>query len=390
MRRRFGAADLALVACLGAASVAPALRVAPVDLPPRLSDREFWGLVNDDSEPGGYFPSDNFVSNETLFQTVIPALQRRTRPGGVYLGVGPDQNFTYVVALQPKIAFVIDIRRQNLLEHLMYKALLELSADRADFLSRLFSRKRPPGLGPKATALELLEASFNALPDPTLYRANLAAILATLKKHGFTLSPDDESGIVYVYGTFFAAGPAITYSFSQTRVSFGRGFGGRGFGGRGMPNYADLMLANDGDGVRRSYLATEANFTVLKTIERDNLLVPLVGNFAGDKAIRAVGRYLKAHGATVTAFYLSNVEQYLFQDPATWKTFYANVGALPLDGASTFIRSCFQGCGGTQVPFSGRGRAIRGVQLLEPITDLLAALKNGKINSYSDVITRSK
>ena len=60
-------------------------------------------------------------------------LKQDTKPGGVYLGVGPDQNFTYILALQPKIAFIIDIRRQNMLQHLMYKALIEISKDRADF-----------------------------------------------------------------------------------------------------------------------------------------------------------------------------------------------------------------------------------------------------------------
>ena len=98
----------------------------------------------------------------------------------------------------------------------------------------------------------------------------------------------------------------MTYSSGQL-AGGGRGFGGRF--GRGMPNYADLMLANDGEGVDRSYLATEDRFAALKAFEQRNLLVPVVGDFAGDKAIHAVGRYLKQHGAIVGAFYLSNVEQ---------------------------------------------------------------------------------
>src|SRR5262245_13142850 len=95
-------------------------------LPDRLSDSEFWTLISESSEPGGYFRSDNFVSNESAFQHVIPVLKKRIKPGGVYVGVGPEQNFTYVAALGPKLAFVVDIRRQNMLLHLMYKALFEL------------------------------------------------------------------------------------------------------------------------------------------------------------------------------------------------------------------------------------------------------------------------
>ena len=129
-----------------AACVPPAPRAeAQEGMPQKLSDEAFWKMVTEFSEPNGFFRSDNFVSNEVTFQHVIPDLLRTVPPGGVYLGVGPDQNFTYIVALRPKVAFIVDIRRGNLLQHLMYKALIETSTDRADFLAKLFARPRPPG-----------------------------------------------------------------------------------------------------------------------------------------------------------------------------------------------------------------------------------------------------
>jgi hypothetical protein len=109
-------------------------------LPAELSDKAFWQLIVDVSEPDGHFEDENFVSNEMGYQRVMPRLQEAVQPGGVYVGVGPEQNFSYIAALRPKMAFVVDIRRQNMIEHLMYKALFELSEDRVDFLSRLFSR----------------------------------------------------------------------------------------------------------------------------------------------------------------------------------------------------------------------------------------------------------
>ncbi len=120
----------------------PASRsVAPI--PVRLADSELWSMVSTFSEPGGMFRFENFLSNEIYFQDVIPALKSRVKPGGIYMGVGPEQNFTYIVAVQPRIAFITDIRRQNMLELMMYKALFELAPNRADFISLLFSRKRP-------------------------------------------------------------------------------------------------------------------------------------------------------------------------------------------------------------------------------------------------------
>src|SRR5215471_18112072 len=109
-----------ILVCLGvvfvthnplSAPVADDAARVPDRLPSELSNQEFWGVIEAFSEPNGYFRSDNFLSNESDLQTVIPRLSERLKPGGVYIGVGPEQNFTYLVAFQPKISFIVDIRR---------------------------------------------------------------------------------------------------------------------------------------------------------------------------------------------------------------------------------------------------------------------------------------
>lgn len=301
--------------------------LAADSLPATLSDEEFWKLVVDSSEADGFFRSDNLMSNEAGFQEVVPELLRTSKPGRVYLGVGPEQNFTYIAAVRPSMAFIVDIRRGNLDLQLMYKALFELSVDRADFVSRLFAQKRPDGLTATSTAAEIFAAFSNVEPSDTLYKENLSTIQQHLvATHGFPLSRQDLDGIEYVYRVFYSFGPRIRYS-SSTASS-----------GPYQPTYASLMTATDARGQPRGYLASEENFQILKDLERRNLVVPLIGNFGGPKAIRAVGRYLKERGATVSAFYLSNVEQYLRMD-GIWRDFCGNVAALPLDETSTFIRS---------------------------------------------------
>jgi len=135
----------------------------------------------------------------------------------VYLGVGPEQNFTYIVATKPAMAFIVDIRRGNLDLHLMYKALFELSADRAEFVSRLFSKKRPEGLTAKSTSAEIFSAIGPITATPAMFNENLQAIDNLLtRKHGFALSEDDLEGIKYVYNAFFAYGPKIQYSSTSS------------------------------------------------------------------------------------------------------------------------------------------------------------------------------
>jgi hypothetical protein len=334
-------------------------------VPEKLSDQEFWRLSSEFSEPNGYFQSDNLVSNERLFQQVVPTLLRQ-RGRGAYLGVAPDQNFTFIVALDPRIAFIVDIRRGNLHEQLMYKALFELSSDRASFCSRLFARKRPDGLGTLSTVRDLLGAFANVPASDALYRENLKLIQEHLTRtHGFPLTEEDLKGIDYVYGMFVKFGPDITYQ-SSNGVAPPAATPSRAFFSRNMPTYADLQTATDMDGQNRGYLASEENFRMLKNFETRNLLVPVVGDFAGPRALRSVGQYLAEHGTTITAFYVSNVEQYLFQN-GVWQNFYRNVMTMPLDDGSVFIRS------------------IGGSELLDPIRPLLRDVAEGKVQTYLDL-----
>jgi hypothetical protein len=362
----------------GSLALVPARVPPPVTLPQRLSDQEFWRISTELSEPGGYFRSENLVSNEHTFQYVIPALKRRVRTGGVYLGVAPDQNFTYIVATAPRMAFIVDIRRGNLLQHLMYKAIFELSADRAEFVSRLFAKPRPAGASTSMTAGELFALYQTAATSEHLYRQNVRAIRDQLtRRHGFALSPDDLDQIESICFAFFWDGPSLRYS---TRP----GFGGRSFG-NSFPTYEELMVQTDWDGVAHGYLASEANFRWLKGMQERNLIVPVVGDFAGPKALRAVGQYVRKHQANVSAYYVSNVEQYLFQD-GLFDAFARNVGTLPLDETSTFIRSVSRRFGypGPLIGSDGRASA------LDPIQAFVKDAAAGRILTYSDINTRSR
>ena len=302
---------------------------AASSIPASLTDQEFWALSRDASEPNGYFRSENLTSNEMLYETVIPDLVRRTRPGGVYLGVGPEQNFTYIAALRPSLAVIVDVRRGNLLIQLLYKALFEMARDRAEFVSLLFARSVPATVTRTSSAAEIFEAFSGETASDVLYRDTLMDVEERLTvTHHLPLTDEDLHGIESIYRVFYRSGFAVRFS----------------------PTYADLMTATDADGVARSFLATEAAFAAVKDLEVRNLVVPVVGDFAGSRAIRRIGDYLSAHGAVVSAFYLSNVEQYLYQD-GKGAAFCHNVATLPLDGASTFIRSASRAGFGRRLDF---------------------------------------
>lgn len=342
-------------------------------------------MVQTFSEPSGYFLSENFVSNEMGLQQVISRLRPVMPPGGVYLGVGPEQNFTYMAALKPRIAFIVDIRRQNLLQHLWYKAVFEMSPTRAAFLSRLFARPLPPAIALAANdalSADSLVAMLERTPrDSAMFTRTFRDVRASLTTvHRFTLDSSDLATLSYVDSVFYLSGPSLNYSSGQ---------GGNANSFRRMPTFAMIAGTTDENGQNLGFLGTDSAYRVVRDMHRRNLIVPVVGNFSGPHALRSVGAWLAERGARVGAFYVSNVEQYLWRQGDDWNRFYANVGALPIDDDSRFIRST----SGGMRSFAGAtntGPVMMMTQLLSPVGPLVQAARAGELMGYQDVIARSR
>ncbi len=205
---------------------------AAASLPAKLSSEEFWKLSNDISEPGGYFRiTDNYTSNESEIGQLFTMLREQGKTGGVYIGVGPEQNLTYIAAIKPAMAFVIDIRRQAVMQHLMFKAMFEMSKDRIDFISLLFAKPRPAGLDDSMPIQKIWETYFTVPTDPALADKTKARVVERLTKtHSFTFNDDEKAQLNGVLDAFVQFGPAITT----------RGSAGRGGGGGGSLGFADL------------------------------------------------------------------------------------------------------------------------------------------------------
>jgi hypothetical protein len=314
------AACLALFLSCAALSIAAC---AGSDVPEALSDQEFWTLVETLSEPPGSFAlSENFVSNEPR---LAENARRLRAAGGIYIGVGPEQNFTYIARIRPAMAFIIDIRRENLNLHLLYKALFEASIDRADFVSRLFSRPRPAGLHSTAT-VEAIFSQYESVPPSADLLTKTAALvrdrLLTVRK--LPLTEPDLAWIDRALKAFHDDGPRIQF------------WGARSVDTETVrPSYRELMTSLDWSGQTRSFLASEGAFRFVQKLHSRNLIVPVVGDFAGPTAIRRVGDYVRTHGDVVQTFYGSNVGVYLNNQQT--RAFCGNLASLPATRRAWFI-----------------------------------------------------
>jgi hypothetical protein len=162
-------------------------------------------------------------------------------------------------------------------------------------------------------------------PGFNLYDRSVREIRARLlDTHKLPLAEQDVEWIGQAMRAFYTDGPDIHYGRSLARDAAG-------------PSYRTLMTAIDTGGESRSYLATEEAFAFIKDLQARNTIVPVVGDFAGPRAIRATGDYIRKHGEVVEAFYSSNVEVYLNREKLT--AFCRNLASLPFEWSTPFIDS---------------------------------------------------
>jgi hypothetical protein len=339
--------------------------------PDSLSAAEFSRLVSEFSEEGGYFRSDNFTSNESSYLHIVDKLKQLGTTGGAYIGVGPEQNFTYIAKTRPRIAFIVDIRRQAIIQHLMYKAIFHLASNRTQFLSLLFSKPLPKDKAPSSNASinELLNFFSQTPGDEKTFAANLSAIRKAIQDDfKFPLSEGDQSSLEYVYKNFYNEGLDISYRIE-------------GYLSTRFPNLKEIIAETDLNGKQGNFLAVKDDYEFVRSLHRKNLIIPVVGDFGGKKALAAVADYLRKSGFTVTAFYTSNVEQYLF-DSRSFDAFVENVRRLPINDKSLFIRAA-----AGRYPHPARLPGHRLTTLLQQMTVFLKDYDEKRYQSYYDLVT---
>jgi hypothetical protein len=328
------------------------------------------------SEPAGYFDTDNLISNESSYLHPVGTLRALGVRGGAYIGVGPDQSFSYIAAIRPRIAYLIDIRRDNMIQHLMFKALFQRSRNRLEYLCRWLGYSVPRDVERwSGRKLDDLVAHLDSSPPNEHAAASeRAAVAALVRTYGVPLDARDLATLDRFHATFQTERLDLRFTSHNRPPS------------AGYPTLRELILGDDLDGRRASYLASESDWMFLKSLQGRDMLIPVVGDLAGEHALRAIGRDVAAQGTTVSAFYVSNVEQYLWRD-GTFTRFADNVAALPRGARSVLIRSYFGRNFGTPHPLARDGGRSLSTQLMQTLNDFAMRRRAGGWGSYWDLVT---
>jgi hypothetical protein len=366
---------LALVAGLAATTLSS--RPSTSVVARRGPDSSFAGLVARLSEPNGYFDSDNIITNEVSYLHIASQLEKRGTRGGVYMGVGPDQNFSYIAMIRPSIAFMVDIRRDNLLEHLLFKSLFAMSRNRLEYLCLLLGKPVPADIEkwtgrPMGAVLAFVG---EAKTDSATAAATKRASNDRITKFGVSLDAHDREMIDRYRAQFVLEGLDTRYS------SLGRN------NRSDYPSFGRLIVETDRAGRQLSYLADENAFQFVRGMQVADRIVPVIGNVAGDKAIKAIATYATEHGLKVSAFYLSNVEQYLMGRDGGFDAYAKNVKLLPHDSTSVIIRSYF-GRFGMPHPLYVPSAGNLSTSMIEPMDAFNKAFAAGDLWNYSELVSK--
>jgi hypothetical protein len=247
--------------------------------------------------------------------------------------------------------------------------LFSLSRNRIDYMSLLFGRAAPrdtTGWGARDIAALLRHVDGIRADSVPASRA-VALVLERVRSFGVPLSGEDLATVERFHRTFIANGPGLRFnSFGRAPAAY-------------YPDYRRLLRETDRTSRQSNYLAHEADFQFVRGMQIRNLIVPVTGDFGGGKALLAVAAWLRHHGEQVSAFYTSNVEQYLFPG-APFNRFAQNISALPRGNRSVMIRSYFQG---------GHPQAVPGyhaAQIMQFMERFVALHGSGRLTSYRALV----
>jgi hypothetical protein len=336
-------------------------------LPPTLADLlfpsrdvSFASIIRELSQRETGPAADNLVSNEDSYPRVAAEVARLCPPGGVYLGVGPDQNFTILSHAKPRLAFVMDYRRRNLLLHLVHKALFTLCGSRVAYLTRLTSRT-PGRLPLDPTAEELVAAFQDAKFDRGLLEETVADVARVLQPLGLVAEAEwDDLATIQAK----LAGPGMNARFLALPM---------------YPTFGKLVKTRDRQGTPAHLLASEARYQRVRDLQRGDLVIPLVGDFGGPLSLPKLGDWLRARSLRLSLLYVSDVEFFLIR-AGRFAAYAENLALLPWAEGAQIARTSTR-----EIAHPDRMRGDSSTTILRAIASFLRSARSGQIQTADDL-----
>lgn len=333
---------------------------------------EFVGLLKDLSlKPTGPESVDNLMTNEDSIASVMDQAASEVPQGTVYLGVGPDQNFSLIAATKPHMALIIDYRKKNQLLHFFHLALIHLSNDRTTYLEKFWARDSQPQ--PELTL---------KTPDPS------DSQLSSFVKSPF--KPDMLKTLQNDVITFLSAWEMLTTDdFDnirriQARLA-GPGPKARFLALKMYPEIQSLIQAKTRSGKPGHWLASDDHYQTVRNLVTRYQLLPIVGDWAEKpgtnvkSTFRQLSAWLISKRLQVGCIYISDVEFFLMRG-SHFSKYIANLSRLPLHHEARVVRTSTR-----EIMHNERLPGQSSTTIVRPLADMIHDYHAGKIGKWDDL-----
>jgi hypothetical protein len=309
--------------------------------------------------------ADNLMSNEDSYPRVASELARLAPKGSIYLGVGPDQNFTLISHARPAWAFILDYRRRNLRLHLIHKALMILADDRIEYLSRLTARD-PASLTKNSSTEDIITTFCAAQFSRQKLDKCIQDVDRILRPLG-VLKDDEWSDIATIQAKL--AGPGLDARFLALRM---------------YPTLSRQIETISRDGRLSHFLASETSYRAVRDLQRADRIVPLVGDLAEPDGLTGLGRWLRQENQKLGVVYVSDVEFFLLRT-GRFDIFAANLARLPRSEGAVIVRTSTR-----EIEHPERVKGDSSTTVVRPLDSFLDSAKAGRIKDVDDLFKPSR
>jgi hypothetical protein len=283
--------------------------------------------VEDTSAYDGLFPIKHVTSNE--WQNGVFVSEVRRRPGGAFLGLGGEQNYTLIAAGRSQVAFIVDSNPVVIEIHRAYHALHKLAPTRTAFVAYLSGREPPP----HQAGATMAEIVARVEKQPPLDAARLLR-----EARGLVSANEMQALGKMIHGQF-----GTLYMAGKPSGSFAEHFARMAREPRSPTRFA-CWLDHD-----QSYAAVRARI-------ESNAIHLVTGSIAGEQTLRSIAAAARKMGVVFHHVYLSNAPDYVFGSGAG-RQLAANLRLLPTNAATRVLTTGDASNAGQAAPLlSGRWR----------------------------------
>ncbi len=310
--------------------------------------------------PTGPVSADNLMTNEDSIASVLDRVSQL--PGGTaYLGVGPDQNFSLIAAARPSVALILDYRTKNQHLHLLHKSLIEQSANRSAYLSRLWARSPVIDAAARGDAARLVAAYAAAPLKPDMLEESREAVRRSLLDMGFR-SETDLAEIARIQARL--AGPGPDARFLALRM---------------YPPIGRFIAMKTRSGRPGHWLADDSLYMAMRQLQQADALLPVVADWAGSRAMPKTAAYLSKKRSKVGCVYVSDVEFFLFR-AGSFDRYVANLVRLPIADEAVIVRTSTR-----EIDHPERMAGNSSTTIVCSLPAFLEAARAGKLRRWEDL-----